>query len=317
MLDLYIICTIFISNNTVTKGNKRKMSKIKPTNTVLLQGWMITELGLSGTNLIIYALIYGFTQTEEHWFSGSVEYISQWANVSERTVQRSLPLLEEQGLIEREVREGRTTRYRANLNAVNNALSNISSGDNLSPVTTKETTPRQSVTPTPDNMSPGGANMSPNNNIYNNKDNNIINNQKGSEEDNTDQPSEPNIKPPTNINPVEEVVNYYNTICVSFPKLTKVTPKRQSAVRTMLKSFTVDESKQAFELAEKSDFLSGRKKTDKHSTWRCGFDWLINPNNMVKVLEGNYNKESRIASEPRDSDKKYWEKQMEKTNGLF
>lgn len=296
------------------------MSKIKPTNTVLLQGWMITELGLSGTNLIIYALIYGFTQTEEHWFSGSVEYISQWANVSERTVQRSLPLLEEQGLIEREVREGRTTRYRANLDAVNNALSNITSGDNLSPVTTKETNPRQSVTPTPDNMSPGGDNMSPNNNIYNNKDNNnnnIIDNEKNSDERNIPTTSEKQLKPSININPVDEVVNYYNTICVSFPKLTKVTPKRQSAVRTMLKSFSVDESKHAFELAEKSDFLSGRKKTDKHSTWRCSFDWLINPNNMVKVLEGNYNKESSIASEPRDSDKKYWEKQMEETNGLF
>ena len=37
-------------------------------------------------------------------------------------------------------------------------------------------------------------------------------------------------------------------------------------------------------MAEDSDFLSGR-----NGKWTsCNFDWLINENNMVKVLEGNY-----------------------------
>ena len=35
-----------------------------------------------------------------------------------------------------------------------------------------------------------------------------------------------------------------------------------------------------------SDFLSGRS-----DSWKCFFDWAINPTNMQKVLEGNYNNE--------------------------
>ena len=33
-----------------------------------------------------------------------------------------------------------------------------------------------------------------------------------------------------------------------------------------------------------SDFLSGR--SDK---WKCSFDWVMNPTNMQKILENNYN----------------------------
>jgi hypothetical protein len=39
-----------------------------------------------------------------------------------------------------------------------------------------------------------------------------------------------------------------------------------------------------FTLADESDFLSGRKSPN---SW-CGFDWLINSTNALKVIEGNY-----------------------------
>ena len=41
--------------------------------------------------------------------------------------------------------------------------------------------------------------------------------------------------------------------------------------------------KKAFELAEESDFLSGR-----NGTWNASFDWLMNDTNLAKVLDGNY-----------------------------
>ena len=37
--------------------------------------------------------------------------------------------------------------------------------------------------------------------------------------------------------------------------------------------------------AAKSDFLNGRNDRG----WVADFDWLMRPNNFVKVLEGNYN----------------------------
>lgn len=38
------------------------MAKIKNENFIAIQGFMVKELGLSGNELIAYALIYGFSQ---------------------------------------------------------------------------------------------------------------------------------------------------------------------------------------------------------------------------------------------------------------
>ena len=38
------------------------MSKIKNENYVVIQGWMVNELNLKGNDLMVYAIIYGFTQ---------------------------------------------------------------------------------------------------------------------------------------------------------------------------------------------------------------------------------------------------------------
>lgn len=76
------------------------MSKVKPYNYLIIQGWMITELGLSGNELLIYAIIYGFTQGEEgQYFSGSLQYFVDWTNSSRMTVMRSLSALIEKNMI--------------------------------------------------------------------------------------------------------------------------------------------------------------------------------------------------------------------------
>ena len=41
-----------------------------------------------------------------------------------------------------------------------------------------------------------------------------------------------------------------------------------------------------FKKIHDSDFLSGRS-----DDWKCSFDWVMNPSNMQKILEGNYNNE--------------------------
>lgn len=45
------------------------MAKIKNENFIAIQGFMVKELGLSGNELIAYALIYGFSQDNESEFS--------------------------------------------------------------------------------------------------------------------------------------------------------------------------------------------------------------------------------------------------------
>ena len=77
----------------------------------------------------------------------------------------------------------------------------------------------------------------------------------------------------------------YNRICESYPHLVKITEKRKQAIRARLNTgYTVEDFVKVFELAEESKFLRG--KNDRN--WSANFDWLINDQNMAKVLEGKY-----------------------------
>ncbi len=62
---------------------------------------MVSELNLSGNELLCYALIYGFSQDGESVFSSSSKYISEWLNVSQKTVFSLLQRLIEKNLIEK------------------------------------------------------------------------------------------------------------------------------------------------------------------------------------------------------------------------
>lgn len=75
------------------------MSKVKNENFVAIQGWMVTELGLKGNSLLIYAIIYGFSQAEGQDFSGSLQYLADWTNSTRQGALRILKNLIEAGLI--------------------------------------------------------------------------------------------------------------------------------------------------------------------------------------------------------------------------
>lgn len=74
--------------------------RVKPENYFIVQGWMITELRLKGNALMLYAIIYGFSQTENTAFTGSIDYLCDWlGGVSRPTVINTLDTLVEQGLL--------------------------------------------------------------------------------------------------------------------------------------------------------------------------------------------------------------------------
>ena len=66
-----------------------------------IQGWMINELNLKGNELIIYALIYGFTKDGVSEFRGSRQYMADWTNSSVRSVQNVVDSLVNKGMIEK------------------------------------------------------------------------------------------------------------------------------------------------------------------------------------------------------------------------
>ena len=91
---------------------------IKNENSFVIHGWMINRLGLSGTDLLIYAIIYGFSQDGESVFFGSRSYLTEWTGVSIASVRRSLRLLIERGLIEQVYHsaDNREVHYKAYIN---------------------------------------------------------------------------------------------------------------------------------------------------------------------------------------------------------
>lgn len=91
---------------------------ITDTNYYQISGWMINRLNLKGNELQAYAIIYGFTQDGQNWYTGSLAYLSDWLNCSSRTCINVLASLVEKGLLLKEswTEKGVPyTRYRANM----------------------------------------------------------------------------------------------------------------------------------------------------------------------------------------------------------
>lgn len=78
----------------------------------------------------------------------------------------------------------------------------------------------------------------------------------------------------------------FNRICKSLPGVKFVSDKRKKALLAAKKQLDrLNMSfEELFEKAEASDYLSGR-----NGKWtNCGFEWIISPQNIVKIAEGTY-----------------------------
>lgn len=67
-------------------------------NFFFVAGWMRNDLNLRGVDLMIYAIIFGFSQ-EGEWCRCSLRYFEQFTGTSRSTVMRSLSSLQEKGHI--------------------------------------------------------------------------------------------------------------------------------------------------------------------------------------------------------------------------
>lgn len=138
------------------------MNMVSAENYIVIQGWMLTELALKGNELLVFAIIYGFSQnSEDQYYSGSLQYLAEWTNSTKRTVMTILKSLNEKGYIVKheESRNGvRFCRYCA---------SDFTSSEKISP-------PYEKVSPGgSEKTSQGCEKVSPNN-LVNNIDNKKI-----------------------------------------------------------------------------------------------------------------------------------------------
>ena len=84
---------------------------IKSESYINIQGWMVTELNLKGNDLLVYAIIYGFSQNGTSKFTGSLQYIADWCNSTKQGIQKNLKNLLEAGLIEKSESETNGVKY--------------------------------------------------------------------------------------------------------------------------------------------------------------------------------------------------------------
>ena len=82
----------------------------------------------------------------------------------------------------------------------------------------------------------------------------------------------------------QQIVDMFNSICVSLPSVRSLSNTRKKAIKARLNTYTIDDFRKVFENAEASSFLKG----SNNRNWNATFDWLIKDANMAKVLEGNY-----------------------------
>ena len=82
----------------------------------------------------------------------------------------------------------------------------------------------------------------------------------------------------------KEIIDLFNSICVSFPSVRSLSETRKKAIKARLNTYTVEQFKTMFEMAEASPFLKGQNNRN----WQANFDWLIKDSNFAKVIDGNY-----------------------------
>lgn len=83
------------------------------------------------------------------------------------------------------------------------------------------------------------------------------------------------------------VIATFNEVCKSLPKVGKLTEQRRQKLDAIARYIGIGKLIECFRIAENSHFLSKRK-----SKWRATFDWITEPDNLVKILEGSYSYES-------------------------
>jgi len=97
--------------------------------------------------------------------------------------------------------------------------------------------------------------------------------------------------------PHKEIIDLYHHVLPSLPKVIDWTPARAAMLRTRWKEKPERQSlewwKAFFLSVNESDFLMGRTSgSNGRKPFRADLEWIVRPQNMVKILEGKYSNES-------------------------
>ena len=75
---------------------------LNPTDGFIFHGWMVTGLRLSGNELVAFALVHQFSQSDAGIYNGGPRYLAEWIGCTVDTARKYLHSLMQKGLIENE-----------------------------------------------------------------------------------------------------------------------------------------------------------------------------------------------------------------------
>ena len=120
----------------------------------------------------------------------------------------------------------------------------------------------------------------------------------------TDKEIEPDINNKKKI-PYDEIVKLYHQICLSLPKVIKLTESRKKTIKARYEEYDRDIGvfRKVFQYAEDNDFYKG----NNNNNWKADFDWLISPNKMIKILEKANNVEMKEEKTEEKANERKWQ----------
>lgn len=80
------------------------------------------------------------------------------------------------------------------------------------------------------------------------------------------------------------IVSLYHDLCPKMSKVEKLTDTRKGFINARFAEFGLSKITEVLRFAGESDFLNGINDR----AWKADFEWLMRPENFIKVLEGKY-----------------------------
>ena len=130
------------------------------------------------------------------------------------------------------------------------------------------------------------ANIADNDNVNDNDNDVIYDNNIGLSNDNPPVESEPLSSFALDM---KSLMDFFNTTMKKYgaliPAIRTISGPRKTHTLARIREYGKETFAQMIRMAAESDFLNGKNAKG----WTANYDWLVLPNNFVKVIEGNYN----------------------------
>lgn len=94
--------------------------------------------------------------------------------------------------------------------------------------------------------------------------------------------------------PFSEITASWNELTTDLPKVLTLPDRRKASIKARWGTTgSLELFRTTFKRVQASDFLTGKIASQDKDPFQASFDWVLNPNNWAKIVEGNYDNKGR------------------------